>query len=479
MDLNLKHKLGVGRLIKKRDVAHGEIRFSEKYLELYEHELSERKQKELAALDLKAKKALLPFEEKAVPASELNEYYRKKEMESFTKKQQLPRRAVNQTGSRVSKKQGEAAGKAYIEKNLKILDDKLADFEKKLLAKYPDVPKVPASAAHIEEYSAQESGWAKRHEELDAKLTKEHEAILNKEKAKAAAKNAKLGTTLSGLNAELSKLYQGNEGELAEGDIMSIKNMRKYFQGIKAVDDLTIDIKEGEIFGLIGPNGAGKTTLFNCITQFYKPDGGKIHYRDRFGHVVDLSVYDSHDVAMTGIVRTFQNLALVPIISVLDNLMIGAHIYYNSGLFHQFLKTRRLRYEEKANKAMAMDILERLDLIEYKDVPPMSLSYGVRKKVELARTLMIQPRLIILDEPAAGLNDQETDLLADIIRKIRDDYSCTIFLVEHDMNLVMNVCNTVCAISFGKKLAVGTPEEIQENPLVQEAYLGSDEEEGS
>ncbi|MCL1996432.1 MAG: ABC transporter ATP-binding protein [Defluviitaleaceae bacterium] len=254
--------------------------------------------------------------------------------------------------------------------------------------------------------------------------------------------------------------------------IISLRNIKMYFQGIKAVDDLSFDINEGEIFGLIGPNGAGKSTLFNCITRFYKPTEGKVYYKDGQGKVLDLDDYKAHDIAKTGIMRTFQNLELVLYVSVLENLLIGGHIYYNSGLFHQFLRTKKIKNEEAQNKARAEEILEKLNLIQYKGMFPAGLPYGVLKKIELARVLMTKPRLIILDEPAAGLNDAETEELAETIRQIRKEYNCTIFLVEHDMNLVMGVCDTVCAISFGKMLAIGTPEEVQNSPLVQEAYLG-------
>ncbi len=176
----------------------------------------------------------------------------------------------------------------------------------------------------------------------------------------------------------------------------------------------------------------------------------------------------------TGISRTFQNLELVYWLSVMDNLLIGAHAFYRSTLADQFLHTARLKREEEVFRQRAARLLDRLGILAYKDAFPFGLPYGVLKKVELARTLMSDPQLIILDEPAAGLNEAETEQLEEIIRLIRDDFHCTIFLVEHDMNLVMNVCDTVCAMSFGKLLAVGTPREIQENQAVQEAYLGTD-----
>ncbi|MCL2367926.1 MAG: ATP-binding cassette domain-containing protein, partial [Oscillospiraceae bacterium] len=314
-----------------------------------------------------------------------------------------------------------------------------------------------------------------KREQLAKQCEAEKQSKLEKLNAKLAKKNEKLHTIFDRSNQRL-QAGGGEAGVIPADTIMRVENVKMYFSGIKAVDDLSFDIKEGEIFGLIGPNGAGKSTLFNCITQFYRATGGKIYYRDKFQNVIDLSHYKSHDVLKTGIARTFQNLEMMMGVSVFDNLLIGTHIYYRASLLDQFLHSKRLKEEEQVNRALALDILERMQLTEYKDMFPGGLPYGVLKRVELARTLMTRPRIIILDEPAAGLNDAETEILAEIIRQVRDDFDCTIFLVEHDMNLVMNVCDTVCAISFGKKLAIGTPEVIQNHPLVQEAYLGEKEE---
>jgi len=478
MDLNLKYRLGIGRLVKKRDKTFGEMAFNTRFLTLFEQDLEERNEKKRKAFELESKKRLLPLEIEATPGHLVNSEMREKALSEFIKKQSLPRRAVIQSAKRIAAKQGEAAGKAFSDKKLGELDKKLDEYKVNIFSKYPEVDISFANETAVAKYDAAATAEAAKMAEIEAEFEKQKQNDLKKAAERMKAKNAKLQVNLDAYNAQLQQQYAANTSKLDDGMIMGIKNMKMYFSGIKAVDDLSFDIKEGDIFGLIGPNGAGKTTLFNCITQFYKADAGEIYYRDRFGNVIDLRDYQSHNVANTGIIRTFQNLALVPFISVLDNLMVGAHIYYNSDLFHQFLHTRKMKYEEKANRDAALDILERLGLTEYKDLLPTSLSYGALKKVELARTLMTKPRLIILDEPAAGLNDAETEELSEIIRKIRDDYECTIFLVEHDMNLVMNVCDTVCAISFGKKLAIGTPEEIQTNPLVQEAYLGHGEEEG-
>ena len=230
---------------------------------------------------------------------------------------------------------------------------------------------------------------------------------------------------------------------------------------------------------MIGPNGAGKTTVFNCITQFYKPNHGTIEFRLKDGGSTNLVDHKVHEIIRLGLVRTFQNVELIRELSVLDNVMIGAHIDFKASMLEQALKLPRARKEEKALREEAEEILRRLDIYDRKDMLVWGQPYGILKKVELARTLMCRPSLIILDEPAAGLNDVETLQLAQLIRRIRDKFDCSILLVEHDMRLVMDVCDRICAISFGKFLAEGTAKEIQANPLVQEAYLGSKEEENA
>jgi branched-chain amino acid transport system ATP-binding protein len=265
-----------------------------------------------------------------------------------------------------------------------------------------------------------------------------------------------------------------NTPSLDKDIILELNGLTMQFGGLKAVDNLSFRVKEGEIFGLIGPNGAGKTTVFNCITQFYKPTAGKVLYNDKNGYTIDLTKVKVHDVIKTGIVRTFQNVELIWELSVLDNLLVAGHTLYKARLFEHMIHSRRLKREEKALKEKAISVLERLNLLAYKDFIPYGLPYGILKKIELARTLMIDPRLIILDEPAAGLNDAETEELSKVIKQISKDFNCTIFLVEHDMGLVMDICDTICSISFGKMLAIGTPSEIQNNKLVQEAYLGSE-----
>lgn len=266
---------------------------------------------------------------------------------------------------------------------------------------------------------------------------------------------------------------------LSENEVLKIDHLSIHFGGLKAVDDLSFSIRKNEIYGLIGPNGAGKTTVFNCITQFYKPNHGTIEFRLKDGGSTNLVDHKVHEIIRLGLVRTFQNVELIRELSVLDNVMIGAHIDFKASMLEQALKLPRARKEEKALREEAEEILRRLDIYDRKDMLVWGQPYGILKKVELARTLMCRPSLIILDEPAAGLNDVETLQLAQLIRRIRDKFDCSILLVEHDMRLVMDVCDRICAISFGKFLAEGTAKEIQANPLVQEAYLGSKEEENA
>ncbi|MCL2127981.1 MAG: branched-chain amino acid ABC transporter ATP-binding protein/permease [Treponema sp.] len=257
-------------------------------------------------------------------------------------------------------------------------------------------------------------------------------------------------------------------GEIA----LRIDNLCMHFGGLKAVDNLSFDVMKGEIFGLIGPNGAGKTTVFNCITQFYKPTSGNILFNDRLGQTLRLNRYAVHDIIKTGIVRTFQNIELVYELTVLENLLVAAHTQYYTGFFSHMVFSPMLKRENAVLTQKALGILRRMNLLHLKDTYPAGMPYGVLKRIELARTLMANASLIILDEPAAGLNDRETEELNSLIKQIAKEHDVTIFLVEHDMGLVMKICDHICAISFGRKLAYGTPQEIQESKEVQEAYLG-------
>ncbi|MDD6160415.1 MAG: ATP-binding cassette domain-containing protein [Oscillospiraceae bacterium] len=460
--------------LKKRDKTYSELVFNREFPAVQDALLTRKNTKRLKQLELKGKKRLLPLEIEALPAAERNAVKTERELAAFDDSQNLPRRAVEQDYLRKVKKSGEEAAEQFRAGKLKKLDDaraaKVAELEKKYPANVEN--KVdPAAAAQYEKALAEEEAKLSA---LSAKLEGQRKEKLKKTEEKLNAKNVKLQARFDAANNALHARSPISEEDFGRDNILSVRNLKMYFSGIKAVDDLSFDIKQGEIFGLIGPNGAGKTTVFNCITQFYHPTGGDVYYRDSHGNIVALNDYKTTDVIKSGIVRTFQNIELVYWLSILDNLLLGVHAFYRSTLADQFLHTPKLKREDEVFRQRAISILERLGIAAYKDMPPMGLPYGVLKKVELARTLMSNPRLIILDEPAAGLNDAETEDLTEIIRVIRDDFNCTIFLVEHDMNLVMNVCDTVCAISFGKMLAIGTPEEIQSDPLVQEAYLGTE-----
>jgi len=264
--------------------------------------------------------------------------------------------------------------------------------------------------------------------------------------------------------------------KIPDNTVLKIENLSIAFGGLKAVDSLSFDIKEKEIFGLIGPNGAGKTTVFNCITQFYRPDSGVVLFRTNTGEVENLVGKKPHEIISKGLVRTFQNIELIRELSVIDNILIGSHIEFKASLLSQILKLPKARKEEERLRKKAEEVLKYMGLYNIKDQLVAGQPYGVLKKIELARTLMCNPKLIILDEPAAGLNEVETLELIDKVREIRDRYNCAILLVEHDMKFVTDLCDRICAISFGKLLAVGTPQEIQANEQVQAAYLGKEEE---
>ncbi|MDK2867397.1 MAG: branched-chain amino acid transport system ATP-binding protein [Clostridiales bacterium] len=258
--------------------------------------------------------------------------------------------------------------------------------------------------------------------------------------------------------------------------VLKVENLSISFGGLKAVDDLSFEIGDKMIYGLIGPNGAGKTTVFNCITKFYTPNSGKVTFKTNTGELINLLDHSVHQIINYGLARTFQNVELINDLSIIDNLLIGAHSQFKTSTLQQAFLTPRARREEKEHRGRAMDILNQLGLADKANEIAGSQPYGVLKNVELARTLMSRPKLIIIDEPAAGLNETETEALAEMIKKIRDYYHCAILMVEHDMGLVMGTCERICAINFGKKLAEGTPDEIKQNKEVQEAYLGKDDD---
>ncbi len=340
--------------------------------------------------------------------------------------------------------------------------------------------------AYVEKLNGEAQAFANKYPASDPapyeKLKQQLSEQYARQEQELGAKGAKtLADREAGLKAKVERLERktaklesvvGGKIDLPEDVLLRVEGLKMYFGGLKAVDDLTFDVKKGEIFGLIGPNGAGKTTVFNCITRFYNSTGGNMYFVNKNGLAVDLRQFAVHDIILQGISRTFQNVELVKEISVLENLLVACTREYRSGVAVHALGLPILKKEEQLLKEKAMRILKFMGLEGYTNWLAMGLPYGVLKKVEIARALMSDAKLVIMDEPAAGLNDTETAELAETICRIRDEFGVTILLVEHDMGLVMSVCDTICAISFGKMLAIGTSEEIKSNKAVQEAYLG-------
>ena len=391
-------------------------------------------------------------------------------MQRYDKRAYMSHRAVNQSTAR-SLFKATAKGEDTLEilakhlEKMNSLRAKRSAFEEKLSAEREKFM-LKNSTADDTAYVTLNATLEKQYEESCTAVATKLAEAKDKKRAKLTAKADKLTE---------DKDRQG----VADDVVLSVKNLKMYFGGLKAVDDLTFDVKKGEVFGLIGPNGAGKTTVFNCITRFYNATGGDMLFENKHGEIVDMRDFKVHDVILQGISRTFQNIELVKEISVLENLLVACTRSYRTGILAHAVGLPLLKKEDRIFKQKAMGILKFMGIENYAGWLAMGLPYGILKKVEIARALMADPKLIIMDEPAAGLNDAETKELTETIRRIRDTFGVTILLVEHDMGLVMNVCDTVCAISFGQMLAIGTTEEIQKNKAVQEAYLGVADDEDS
>ncbi len=252
------------------------------------------------------------------------------------------------------------------------------------------------------------------------------------------------------------------------GILLSARNLSVRFGGVLAVNDVSFDVKRGEVFTLIGPNGAGKTTVFNLISRIYEPTSGTLEFDGRA-----LGEVSPHQVASLGIARTFQNIELFEHATVLQNLLIGRHIRRSTGVWSELFFTRGVRDAERGTRRKVEEVIDLLELQHYRDALVAGLPYGVRKVVELARALATEPKLLLLDEPSSGLNVEETDDMAFWIQDIQRDLGVTILMVEHDMGLVSKVSDRVLAMNQGEVLALGSPAEVQADPAVIEAYLGS------
>ena len=256
--------------------------------------------------------------------------------------------------------------------------------------------------------------------------------------------------------------------------LLEVSNLSMEFGGLRAIDNVSLDIFEGEIVALIGPNGAGKTTFFNCVTGIYTPTHGQVTIHPPTGKSRKLNGMKPNSITALGMARTFQNIRLFPATTVLENVMIGCHCRTSTSILDAILSTPKAKREEKETVERAYRLLEKVGLADVADEFSSNLSYGAQRRLEIARALATDPFLLLLDEPAAGMNPQETHELDALIMRIRNEEKVSILLIEHDMKLVMSISDRIYVVEYGKEIAQGTPREIKENKRVIEAYLGEE-----
>jgi branched-chain amino acid transport system ATP-binding protein len=261
------------------------------------------------------------------------------------------------------------------------------------------------------------------------------------------------------------------------GSILQVKGLIMDFGGLRAVDTVDLDIGESEIVALIGPNGAGKTTFFNCITGIYKPTGGDVLLNGENEKTHRLNGLKPNQVTTLGMARTFQNIRLFQNMTALENVMIGRHCRTSAGIIGAIFKGPRTRLEEESIVSDSYKLLQKVGLAQHVNDLAKNLPYGAQRRLEIARALATEPRLLLLDEPAAGMNPQETIELDELITRIKVEDNISILLIEHDMKLVMNLSDRIFVLDYGKRIAQGTPLEIKDNPVVIKAYLGEEVEE--